>query len=95
MTQRLFPGRKKQLELTQMTHKIYVYHHSVSHLIVAHFSKNTFDRIVYADIDLNPKSLNWPILKMDNTFDITVGFIILNVWHKHIQYFEPHTEKKP
>ena len=28
MTQQLFPDRKKQLELTQMTHKIYVYHHS-------------------------------------------------------------------
>ena len=66
----------------------------VSHLIVAHFSKNTFDRIVYADIDLNPKCLNWPILKMDNMFDITVGFIILNVWHKHIQYFESHTKKE-
>ena len=40
----------------------------VNHLIVLHFNKITFDRIIYADIKLNPKSLNWQILKMKICF---------------------------
>ena len=36
----------------------------VNHFIVVHLNKNTFDTTIYADINLNPKSLNWQILKM-------------------------------
>ena len=36
----------------------------VNHFIVVHLNKNTFDRTIYADINLNPKPLNWQILKM-------------------------------
>ena len=48
MNQRLFPGQKKQLELTKTAHKIYVYHHSYQSFDCVHFNKNTFDRIIMA-----------------------------------------------
>ena len=48
---------------TNDTKFMYIIIH-VIHLIIVHFNKNTFDRIIYADIKLNPKSLNWQILKM-------------------------------
>ena len=43
-------------------------HTKFMYIIVVHFTKNTFGRIVYADINLNPKSLTWQILKMEKKF---------------------------
>ena len=63
MTQQVFPDQSNLNWHKWYTKFMYVIIY-VHHLIDIHFNKNMFDKIIYADINLNPKCLNWQILKM-------------------------------